>query len=278
MKNALSLGTFDGVHIGHRAVLDMPRDYRRIAVTFQIPPKAVSSGKKELIMTAEDKKSALEKLGIDEVLTLQFEKVKNTEPQDFLNSLWDKYHPELISCGFNYRFGKDAGGNTEILKHFCDQKGIKLCVSEPVMCDGEIVSSSLIRNLLKNGEIQKANRLLSRPFSFESEVIKGHQRGRTIGFPTINQKYPEELVKLKFGVYKTRVLFEGKEYLGITDIGVKPTFPNDFVISETYIKDFSGDLYGKKIRIEPIEYIREEKKFSGLEELKEQINEDLRRL
>ena len=125
---------------------------------------------------------------------------------------------------------------------------------------------------------QQANKLLSQPFSFESEVIKGHQRGRTIGFPTVNQKYPEELVKLKFGVYKTRVLFDGMEYVGITDIGVKPTFPNDFVISETYIKDFSGDLYGKKIRIEPIEFIRDEKKFSGLEELKEQINEDLRRL
>lgn len=278
MKNALSLGTFDGVHIGHRAVLDMPRDYRRVAVTFSVPPKAVFSGKKELIMTVEDKKSTLKTMGIDEVLTLEFNAVKGMEPQEFLLFLWDKYRPQLISCGFNYRFGKDAKGDTEFLKQFCDQKGIKLCVSGSVKCEGETVSSSLIRNLLKNGDIEKANRLLTVPFSFESEVIKGHQRGRTIGFPTVNQKYPEELVNLKFGVYKTRVLFDGEEYVGITDIGVKPTFLNDFVISETYIKDFNGDLYGKKIRIEPIAYIREEKKFSGLEELKEQINEDLRRL
>ena len=278
MKNALSLGTFDGVHIGHRAVLDMPKNCRRIAVTFEIPPKAVFSGKKELIMTAEDKISALKNIGIDEVLILDFNAVKDMEPQDFLLDLWNRYKPQFISCGFNYRFGKNAMGDTSLLKQFCDEKGIEFCVSEPVKSNGETVSSSNIRDLLKNGEIAKANNLLTLPFSFEGEVIKGAQRGRSIGFPTINQKYPEELVKLKFGVYKTRVIFDGESHIGITDIGIRPTFENDFVISETYIKDYSGDLYGKKIRIEPIEFIREEKKFSGLDELKQQINEDLRRL
>ena len=278
MKNALSLGTFDGVHIGHRAVLNMPKNYRGVAVTFEIPPKAVFSGKKELIMTAEDKVSALKNIGIDEVLILDFNAVKDMEPQEFLLDLWVRYHPQLISCGFNYRFGKNAKGDTTMLKQFCDEKGIEFCVCEPIKYDGEIVSSSNIRDLLKKGEIEKANKFLEVPFSFESEVIKGDQRGRTIGFPTVNQKYPNELVELKFGVYKTRVIFDGNIYMGMTDIGIRPTFESDFVISETYIKDYSGDLYGKKIRIEPVEFIREEKKFSGLEELKKQISEDLRRL
>ena len=114
-----------------------------------------------------------------------------------------------------------------------------------------------------------------KPFSFSAEVIKGDSRGRTIGFPTINQKYPQELVKIKFGVYKTKVLVDGKEFDGVTNIGLRPTFESDYVISETYIKNFSGDLYGKTVRIIPCKFLREEKKFSSLLELKNQIEKDI---
>ena len=145
------------------------------------------------------------------------------------------------------------------------------------------ISSALIVKNSLEGEIA---------FEVDSrlrELDKGLLTGRLVSSLTdeekaicnmkdINQRYPDELVKLKFGVYKTRVIFDGNIYIGITDIGIRPTFESDFVISETFVKDYSGDLYGKKIRIEPVEFIREEKKFSGLEELKQQINEDLRRL
>lgn len=275
MKNALCLGTFDGVHKGHKEVLMLPDGFKKIAVTFSLPPKAVFSGNIELIMTAEEKSKALKGLGIDEVLTLDFNEVKDMSAEEFLNLVYDKYKPAFISCGFNYRFGKGAMGNAETLKSFCKEKGITFKCLEPVKMGDSAVSSTLIRDYIKSGEIGKANALLNEPFSFEGEVIKGDSRGRTLGFPTANQRYPKELVKLKFGVYKTRVIIDGEEYSGITNIGIRPTFETDYVLSETYIKKFSNNLYGKKIKIVPLEFLREEIKFSSIDELKRQIAIDL---
>lgn len=272
MKNALALGTFDGVHIGHKAVLSLPDGYRKIAVTFSKPPKS-----SELIITNEEKLEIFKEIGIDETVCLDFEEVKDITATSFLDMLYEKFSPSVFSCGFNNRFGKGAEGDTSMLADYCGKKGIKLLCAEPVTYNGQTVSSTLIRQMLKNGDIKEANKLLYKPFSFTAKVIEGNQRGRTIGFPTVNQKYPENLVKLKFGVYKTKVVIDTKEFFGITDIGVRPTFKSDYVISETYIKDFSGDLYGKDLKIIPLEFLREEKKFSSLEELKKQIAEDLRR-
>ncbi|MBO5019551.1 MAG: riboflavin biosynthesis protein RibF [Clostridia bacterium] len=275
MENAIALGTFDGVHKGHRAVLRLPDTYKKIAVTFSVPPKAVLKGDVSLIQTPEDKCRILKNIGIDEVLLLNFEDVRNMAPQEFLQLLKDKYDPRLISCGFNYRFGKNGEGDCDTIKNFCEKNGIIFKKTEPVRFEDDIISSTYIRGLLKNGLVKEANELLSEPFSFETEVIDGDHRGRTIGFPTANQKYPENLVKLRFGVYKTRIEVEGKIYFGITDIGIRPTYELDYIISETYIKNFSGDLYGKKIRIIPLEFLREEKKFSSLYELEEQIKKDI---
>ena len=164
-----------------------------------------------------------------------------------------------------------------MLKNFCEQNGIEFRISNPYLLpDGNALSSSYIRSLIKNGEVEKANEFLYKPFSFTAMVQKGDQRGRTIGFPTLNQRYPEDLVKLRFGVYKTKVLVDGKQYDAITDIGHRPTYETDYVISETFIKDFAGDLYGKQITVIPIKFLREEKKFNSLEELKEQIQKDLK--
>lgn len=275
MKNAIALGTFDGVHKGHRAVLDLPCGYRKTAVTFVLPPKAVLTGKTALITTTEDKCRILKNIGMDDILLLEFDKVKDMSPLAFLDFLKEKYDPKLISCGFNYRFGKNGEGNSETIKQFCIENGIEYKITSPVTMGEEIISSTYIRELLKNGEVKVASELLSEPFSFETEVIEGDKRGRTIGFPTVNQKYPEELIRLRFGVYKTKIEFEGNVFFGITDIGIRPTYKSDYVISETYIKDFSGDLYGKKLRITPLEFLRDEKKFSSLEELKKQIIRDI---
>ncbi len=275
MENCIALGTFDGVHIGHRAVLSMPDNCRKVAVTFSLPPKAVFTGDKQLIMSCEDKCSILKELGIDEVLLLDFNEVKEMSARDFLSYLTEKYNPCIISCGFNYRFGRNAEGNVFMLKEYCAEKNIELHCSEPVSSDGVPVSSTYIRGLLSEGRIEEANRLLVRPFSYTATVIKGDCRGRTIGFPTANQRYPEELVRLKFGVYKTTVQVDGREYEGITDIGIRPTFETDYVISETYIKNFSSEIYGKSVKIIPQKFLRGEKKFSSLEELKKQIAMDL---
>ena len=275
MKTALALGTFDGVHIAHRFVLDLPQGYKKTAVTFIKPPKMYISKKTELLMTFSKKKKTLEGMGFTEVVALDFEEIKDLEPLDFLNFLYENYNPAIISCGFNYRFGKNGAGDTILLQEFCNKKGISLKICNAVKKDDEVISSTLIRNLLKQGEIQKANALLKNPFSFECEVLKGNQRGRTIGFPTINQKYPEDLVLVKFGVYKTNVIVDGKTYTGITNIGFRPTFESEYVISETFIKDFSGDLYGKLVEIVLVEFIRPEVKFNSLDELKKQIEKDI---
>lgn len=278
MKNALMLGTFDGVHKGHLAVLSPKGNFKKIAVTFAKSPKAVMSGISESITTFENKCRILTEVGVDEVHPLDFSLVKNIEPEDFLEYLLKEYNPALISCGFNFKFGKGGKGDTKLLSEFCQKNGIELACAEPIKIGDEVVCSTLIRNYLKNGEIDKANELLFEPFCFEAEVRKGDQRGRTIGFPTINQKYPDELVKLKFGVYKVKVIVQNQEYIGMCDIGNRPTYPTNEVIVETFIKDFSGDLYFKNVKIVPIEFLREEKKFESLEDLKNQIAEDLKRI
>ncbi len=275
MQNAVALGTFDGIHLGHQGVLNLPENYKKTVITFKAPPRCVLTGKVELLLTSEDKNSTLKNMGIDDIISLDFKEVMDISAEDFLLNVYNEIKPSLISCGFNNRFGKDGKGDTKLLGKFCKEKGIIFNCCEPIEFEGETVSSSLIRNLLKTGEIEKANRLLYKPFYFENEVISGFKRGRTIGFPTINQEYPAELVKLKFGVYKTKVCFDGKELEGITNIGLRPTFKTDYPISETYIKGFSGDLYGKRIKIIPLKFIREEEKFSSLEELKIQILKDL---
>lgn len=275
-KTAVALGTFDGVHLGHRVVLDLPNNYKRVAVTFTAPPKTELSGKKELITTTEDKCERLKKIGIDEICLLEFSKVKDMSAEDFLNFLNRKYAPSIISCGYNYRFGKNGEGNIDYLSRFCKENEIELRCRDCVCAGKTPVSSTVIREMLSRGEIEEANELLCEPFSFTAEIISGDRRGRTMGFPTINQKYPEELVEIKFGVYKTLVQFDDKEFIGITNIGIRPTYELDYVISETHILDFSGDIYGKKVKIIPLKFLRAEKKFSSLNELKNQIDADLK--
>lgn len=278
MKNALCLGTFDGVHIGHRAVLALAESMNRIAVTFKKPPKAVISGREELLSTFEDKCRILKKIGINEIISLDFDEVRSVSPESFLEFLYENYSPSVIACGFNYRFGKDGKGNTALLEKFCSEKGIEFKCAQPVEYGGKPVSSTVIRAYLKNGEIQRANELLYEPFSFTAPVKHGAMRGRTIGFPTVNQEYPKELVRLRNGVYKVKVCFDNQEFLGISDIGIRPTYPIDHIISETFIKDFSGDLYEKELKIIPTEFLRDEKKFDNLHSLKKQLEEDLNKI
>lgn len=275
MKTAIALGTFDGVHKGHRAVLDLPREMKKIAVIFALPPKAILSGEPKAIMTGTDKCRVLKEIGIDEIFTLDFNEVRGMVPEDFLLFLKEKFSPSLISCGFNYRFGKNAAGNTDDISDFCALNGIEFKCCKPVSVDGKPVSSTEIRRFLSGGDIQRANMLLFEPFSFTAEVTVGDRRGRTLGFPTINQKYPKELIPIKFGVYKTKIRFDNSQYNGITNIGIRPTWQTDYIISETYIENFSGDLYGKSVTVIPMRFIRGEVKFSSAEALVSQIKSDL---
>ena len=277
MQNAVALGTFDGVHKGHLAVLQIPDNYKKIALIFRIPPKCVKRGVTELLLNPEEKIKKLKNMGF-QVEVLDFNKMEKLTAKEFLEYVNRRFSPALISCGFNYRFGYGGEGDTVSLGEFCGEKGIILKVANPVTEDGKTISSSLIRKLLKSGDVAHANRLLGYDFSFVSKVLKGDGRGRTLGFPTINQRYPETLTPPKFGVYESEILIDGKIYKGITNIGVRPTFPSDFIISETFIMDFGGDLYGKDLRVSLKSFLRDEKKFSSAEELKIQVLKDIEKI
>ena len=275
MKRAVALGTFDGVHSGHRAVLKHSSDYLLTVITFGFPPKSYFSGNTELLMTVDDRKKALYELGAEKVVILDFEKVKDTDADIFLNSIKADYSPDLILCGFNYKFGKNATGNTELIRKFCIENGIELSVCPAIENNGLPLSSTYIRNLITAGDIESANRYIYGGFGFTSTVLHGDKRGRKIGFPTINQSFPEELIKPKFGVYASRIIIDGKSYNCVTNIGVRPTFKTEKVTCESFIFDFSDDIYGKSVTLKPLRFLREEKKFDGLTTLKKAIDNDL---
>lgn len=276
-RTAVALGTFDGVHNGHMAVINnaVKSGFKPIAVAFPEPPKGILLNKKEVLTSPEEKKALLKSVGISEVYYLDFNKVKNISPEEFLLYLKNKFNPAVISCGFNYRFGKNGEGTTLSAEEFCLKNSIMLKQASRVCINGRPVSSTYIRQLLLNGDIIGANKLLLKPFGFSAEIIHGDKRGRTIGFPTINQVYPENAAKLKYGVYKTAVTVCGKRYSGVTNVGVRPTFKNGIISAETYINGFSGDIYGITADVRFLSYIREERKFSSVDELKANIINDI---
>ena len=276
MRTSVALGTFDGVHKGHRAVLStaVGCGLYTLAVTFELPPKAYFSKNALLLTNKADKTAAIKKLGVDEVVFLDFCEVKELSAIDFFNLLCSKFSPQYLVCGEDYRFGKDRCGDIRILKTLCDENGIDLLVVPPVNENGKPVSSTDIRKLLLLGETTEANRLLDGSFSFEGTVLQGDKRGRTIGFPTANLVYPKDIAPVKNGVYACKIESDGKSYDGICNIGYRPTYKTDTVCCEAYLFDFSGDLYGKTIRIYLNKFIREEQKFSSINQLKNAIIED----
>ncbi|MBQ8670447.1 MAG: riboflavin biosynthesis protein RibF, partial [Oscillospiraceae bacterium] len=177
-------------------------------------------------------------------------------------------------CGFNFHFGAGGRGDVAMLRERCGAAGVPVDVIEPFEMEGKPVSSSRIRACIEEGRVEEANRLLGRRFGYAYEVIHGRQLGRTIGVPTMNQRMPEELITPKFGVYASVVYCGETPYLGVTNIGVKPTVGSDYVISETWIPSFAGDLYGQSPRVELLSFIRPERKFNGLEELQKEILEN----
>lgn len=278
LKKAVVLGTFDGVHKGHRAVISSVKDCNITAVTFLYPPKMYFDKSVKALYPPEIKAEALKSLGVEKIEILDFLKVKDISPIDFLNVIKKKYNPDIIACGFNFRFGKNALGSTELLKEFCNSNNTELKISNPVSVGGNVVSSSEIRALIENGEIKQANKLMLFPFSFKAPVIKGKKLGRTLGFPTANQVYPENIVVPRFGVYEVEAIIDNKSHKGVSDIGVKPTVGSDKIQCETYILDYSKNLYSKDLKIVLKSFIRPEMKFSGVEELKNQIKKDVEKI
>ncbi|MBP3706384.1 MAG: bifunctional riboflavin kinase/FAD synthetase [Clostridia bacterium] len=278
MQNAVILGSFDGVHLGHKAVIEAAKGYNCIAVIFSLPPKIVSGDAVGLLMSLEEKMQHLKNCGVNEIYVLEFKDIKDMSPQDFLSFLKVSFCPKRMVCGFNYRFGKGALGDINLIREFSKENDIEFLVVDCVEREGIPVSSSVIRSLIKQGDISLANRLLDHDFGFEAKVISGDKRGRTIGFPTINQRFPKELVKPRFGVYISEVFIDGKKYKAITNLGIRPTYKTDGIFCETHIPQFSAEIYGKQVRINLKRFLRDERKFDSLDRLKDAIYEDVLKL
>ena len=275
---AAALGSFDGLHLGHRQVIGNTLSapgLRPAVITFQQNP-SVSLQKKPvpLLTTNEQKLALLEEMGVEVVYLLPFDRIRDMEPEDFVEALYRVCRIRALSCGFNFRFGKNGRGDAGLLKELCREKGIELSVTPPVSVAGETVSSTRIRACLEQGDVQQAGQLLGRPFGYDFEVTHGRKLGRTWGTPTINQPFPQGYVLPRFGVYASLVEVEGQKYYGVTNIGVKPTVGSDCALSETWIPEFSGDLYGKKVPVELLDFIRPERKFDSLDQLKNEILEN----
>lgn len=277
---AIALGYFDGLHKGHRNVISLAAAEKKngltpVCFTFSKSPKSVLYGtQSNALMTNEDKIKTLERLGIERTYQADFEKIMNMPAQDFAQKiLIDTLKAEKLFCGFNYRYGKNGEGSAETLKSFCDSKGITLTVVPAQESKGKIVSSTLIRKLIADGNVKRANELMCSRFGFSSVIEHGKRLGRELGTPTINQPLCSELVVPKFGVYASIVTLEnGETYCGVTNIGIKPTVGGNTPLCETWMPKYSGgEIYGQSADVRLLEFIRPERKFSGIDELKNAI-------
>lgn len=275
-KTAVALGAFDGLHIGHRAVIDKVLGCGLIPVvfTFRDNPAETLAGACRYLSTVEERLRVLESWGVKAVIMPDFSDIVGWSAERFLEMLRGDLCARVISCGTDFSFGQKAAGNTALLGRFCEEHGIELCVTSEVLYEGERVSSTRIRDAIEKGGIEEATAMLGRPFSFEFEVVHGNHLGRTIGIPTINQTFPDSFILPRFGVYASAVHVDGHIYCGVTNVGVKPTVGSERALSETWMPDFSGDLYGKTLRLELLGFIRDERKFPSLEALRGVIEEN----
>lgn len=276
----LALGAFDGLHLGHQNVLRETGKGpgRKAALLFTEHPAAVLAGvSPPALLTGEDREALLARWGIQPVY-LDFAGVRDLSAEAFFSEiLQNRLHATALCCGENYTFGQGGRGDASLLKTLCEAAGVRLHIAETAMFDGAPVSSSRIRRALQAGDVPAANAMLGRPFSYAFEVVAGDRRGRKLRFPTINQFFPAGFVRPKYGVYASRVRVGGALYPAVTNFGVRPTIGTNTARSETCILDYSGDLYGQRVRVELLYYLRPEKKFPSLDALSAAIARDAAR-
>ena len=279
-NTSVALGFFDGIHSGHRKVIENTvaasnEGLVPVCFTFSQNPKAVlSKGECKAVMTTDDKYNTLKELGIEHIYCIDFKSIMDMNAEDFVNDiLFGKLKAKKLFCGFNYRFGKNGEGDVLLLEKLCKKNNATLTIMPPDTENGEVVSSTLIRTLIKNGNVKRANKLLCGRFGFTAEIQHGKKLGRMLGTPTINQPLCKELVVPAYGVYASAITLEnGEVYAGVTNIGIKPTVGGTTPVCETWMPEYSGgEIYGCKADIRLLDFIRAEKKFCDLDELKTAI-------
>lgn len=281
-QTIVALGNFDGVHEGHRAVLRFvikkaeELDLSSILLTFSPHPEVILGRKKvQLIQTLEQRIAEIRKFNLEAALIIPFDKTfSRLTAKEFIQKyLINLLKAKIVVVGENFRFGHDRRGDSRLLEEMASRYDVNVFSLPSVTKGGSTVSSSLIRSLLREGQIEKANTLLGRPYKISGEVIRGKTRGKSIGFPTANIRTSNEI--LPRGVFVTRVSINRKTWPSVTNIGQRPTFGHKQLIIESYILDFDGDLYGKSITVQFLHKIREEKKFTSSQSLSAQIRKDI---
>ena len=283
-ESVIALGNFDGVHLGHqklifRAVRNAKSAGKKSAVfTFSNHPRNFLGKGEEVksILYPGEKARIIRELGVDYLYNIEFnEEIMNTEAIDFVdNILLNKMNMKEAVCGFNYRFGKMAKGTPEVLMREGIIKGYGIHILEPIKIEGQIVSSTLIRNLIKEGEMIKCKTFMGRNYVVGGKVVVGNKLGRKLGFPTSNIYIDKKMVSPPNGVYVTICHHNGIDYPSITNVGVKPTIGKYEKNVETHIFNFDKILYNKEIRVEFIQKMRDEIKFDSIDELSKQIVAD----
>ena len=280
-KRIFALGFFDGVHLGHQALLAAcvrlarEHDCQAAAITFDAHPQSLFTPEPPaLINSAADRETLLRQYGIGPIY--QFP-VTN----EVMSTPWERFLEELLEygaagfvCGHDFRFGNRGDGDAEKLKSFCEERGLPWVVVPEQTLEGVRISSTHIRGLLEAGDMETAVKFLGHPHVLSGTVVPGRHLGRTIGVPTANILIPGGVVTPKLGVYACTAQVESRTYLAVTNVGRRPTVEGHQVRAESWILDFDGDLYGQNITLEFHKFLRPERKFDSLEELKRQIQSD----
>ena len=280
---ALTIGFFDGVHLGHRYLvselseLAKQRDFASAVLTFRTHPRQVlhSDYIPSLLTTADEKIALLKDTGVDYVVMTEFtQDLSMLTAQEFMRLLHDKLNVRCLMIGYDHRFGHNRSEKFEDYVRFGKEIGIEVVQSSPLVIDGINVSSSVVRKTISEGDVAKAAKLLGREYSLAGTVVKGFQVGRTIGFPTANIAYDDSRMLPKDGVYAARVAVDSHLYDAMLYIGSRPTVNTGKISVEAYLFDFSDDIYGKKVNVCFMERIRESIKFNSVEDLKKQLEKD----
>ena len=288
----ITIGTFDGLHRGHREVISKICNRAKavgkksLLVTFRPHPLSIiSTGEApELLTSYDEKKEILTECGIDYVVFLPFNNdLANYDPREFVKDfLIDRFGLSELIVGYDHRFGKGGAGDTHLLKTLGKEMDFSVEVVPPLLKDGRPISSSAIRGYLSSGDVRSASENLGRLYSFVGEVVAGDKRGRKLGFPTANIKVSNEQDEVKLipleGIYAVIVQVGRKQYSGALHIGPRPTFLDLDKVIELYIIDFKADIYGKKVKVECVEYIRDITSFESAIDLISQMNNDVERV
>lgn len=284
-SSVLTIGNFDGVHLGHQSLLnEVVKSSRTLNIpsvvcTFRPHPKKILQPDAPVhrLFDYRDQAEMMQKIGVDYLIEEKFSKdFSLMTAEQFIESYLEPiYKPAHIVVGYDFNFGKSRGGNARLLEEYAVQRQIKLTVVPPYEIDGQIVSSTSIRKFLEHGDLDKAQKFLGRPYYLRGPVRLGYQRGRTIGVPTANISPEIEFVP-RLGVYFTKTTLDNKVYNSITNIGYNPTFENkdSYLKVETHIFDFNQDIYGQQLAVELVHFHRDEIKFASVDALIKQIEKD----